>query len=324
MASIREVAKLAGVSVATVSRVLNEKGYVSEEARKKVQKAIDELDYRPNAVARSLFKKQSQTIGLMVPDIVNPFFPELARAVEDTLAKLGYTVILCNTDENAEKERTYLEMMMQKYIDGIIVASNTLSASQVTKYKIPVVSIDREISKELPSILVENKKGAAMAVRFLKEKGRRRIAHLKGPDYVPNALERCSGYLDEVENEPWFQESYMADGQYDMTASFDATLTLLQKHPEIDAIFAGNDLSAIGAIKAIYKLGKRVPEDVAVVGFDGIMLSQSTTPELTTVAQPIYEIGERAATALVNIIEKQPMEETYVKLDVQLIERQST
>ncbi|CEG25387.1 LacI family DNA-binding transcriptional regulator [Bacillus sp. B-jedd] len=324
MASIREVAKLAGVSVATVSRVLNEKGYVSEEARKKVQKAIDELDYRPNAVARSLFKKQSQTIGLMVPDIVNPFFPELARAVEDTLAKHGYTVILCNTDENAEKERTYLEMMMQKYIDGIIVASNTLSASQVTKYKIPVVSIDREISKELPSIMVENKKGAAMAVRFLKEKGRQRIAHLKGPDYVPNALERCRGYLDEVENESWFQESYIADGQYDMTASFNATVHLLQKHPEIDAIFAGNDLSAIGAIKAIYKLGKKVPEDVAVVGFDGIMLSESTTPELTTVAQPIYEIGERAATALVNIIEKQPMEETYVKLDVQLIERQST
>ncbi|WP_053364878.1 LacI family DNA-binding transcriptional regulator [Bacillus sp. FJAT-27245] len=324
MASIKEVAKYAGVSVATVSRVLNDKGYVSEEARKRVQKAIDELDYRPNAVARSLFKKTSKTIGLLVPDIVNPFFPELARAVEDTLSRLGYTVILCNTDENREKEQGYLEMMMQKYIDGMIVASNTLNAAQVTKYNIPLVSIDREISKELPSIMVDNKKGASMAVSFLKKKGRKRIAHLRGPRYIPNAVERCAGYLEEVGHEPWFEETYIADGNYDMKTSIQSTLRLLQRHPEIDAIFAGNDLSAIGAIKAIHKLGKEVPSDIAVVGFDGIMLSESTTPELTTVAQPIYELGELAATTLVKIIEQQPDMEHFYKLPVQLIERQST
>ncbi|WP_409273203.1 LacI family DNA-binding transcriptional regulator [Neobacillus sp. SCS-31] len=324
MASIKEVAKHAGVSVATVSRVLNDKGYVSEDARKRVQKAIDDLDYRPNAVARSLFKKTSKTIGLLVPDIVNPFFPELARAVEDTLSRLGYTVILCNTDESKEKEQSYLEMMMQKYIDGMIVVSNTLSAAQVTKYNIPLVSIDREISKELPSILVENKKGASMAVSFLKNKGRKRIAHLRGPMYIPNAVERCAGYLEEVGHEPWFEESYIAEGNYDMKTSIESTLRLLMMNPEIDAIFAGNDLSAIGAIKAIHKLGKKVPEDIAVVGFDGIMLSESTTPELTTVAQPIYELGELAAATLVKIIEQQPDMEHFYTLPVQLIERQST
>lgn len=324
MASIKEVAKHAGVSVATVSRVLNDKGYVSEDARKRVEKAIADLDYKPNAVARSLFKKTSKTIGLLVPDIVNPFFPELARAVEDTLSRLGYTVILCNTDESQEKEQSYLEMMVQKYIDGMIVASNTLNAAQVTKYNIPVVSIDREISKELPSIMVENKKGASMAVSFLKKKGRKRIAHLRGPAYIPNAVERCSGYLEEVGKEPWFEESYIADGNYEMKTSIESTLQLLKTHPEIDAIFAGNDLSAIGAIKAIHKLGKNVPGDIAVVGFDGIMLSESTTPELTTVAQPIYELGEMAATTLVKLIEQQPDKQPFYKLPVQLIERQST
>lgn len=324
MASIKEVAKYAGVSVATVSRVLNDKGYVSEDARKRVEKAITDLDYRPNAVARSLFKKTSKTIGLLVPDIVNPFFPELARAVEDTLSRLGYTVILCNTDESLEKEQSYLEMMVQKYIDGMIVASNTLSAAQVTKYNIPVVSIDREISKELPSIMVENKKGASMAVSFLKKKGRKRIAHLRGPAYVPNAVERCAGYLEEVGQEPWFEESFIADGNYEMKTSIESTLQLLKMHPEIDAIFAGNDLSAIGAIKAIHKLGKNVPGDIAVVGFDGIMLSESTTPELTTVAQPIYELGEMAATTLVKLIEQQLDKQPFYKLPVQLIERQST
>ncbi|RDU34742.1 transcriptional regulator [Neobacillus piezotolerans] len=324
MASIKEVAKHAGVSVATVSRVLNDKGYVSEEARKRVQKAIANLDYRPNAVARSLFKKTSKTIGLLVPDIVNPFFPELARAVEDTLSRHGYTVILCNTDESKEKEQAYLEMMMQKYIDGLIVATNTLTAAQVTKYNIPVVSIDRKISKELPGIMVENKKGASMAVRFLKKKGRKRIAHLRGPSYIPNAVERCAGYLEVVGEEPWFKESYIAEGNYDMTMSIESTIRLLNMHPDIDAIFAGNDVSAIGAIKAIHKLGKHVPRDIAVVGFDGIMLSEATTPELTTIAQPIYELGEIASATLIKIIEQQADDQTLYTLPVQLIERQST
>ncbi|RHW39003.1 LacI family transcriptional regulator [Neobacillus notoginsengisoli] len=324
MASIKDVAGRAGVSVATVSRVLNDKGYVSEESRKKVQQAIKDLNYKPNAVARSLFNKQSKTIGLMVPDIMNPFFPELARAVEDTLAELGYTVILCNSDEDTDKEQSYLEMMMQKYVDGLIVSSNTLSAERVKEFKMPIVSMDREIAKGLPSIIVENKKGAKMAVSFLKEKGRKRIAHIRGPHSVGNAIDRCEGYREVVGGEPWFKESYIAYGNYDMKTSINATIKLLKLHPEIDGIFAANDISAIGAIKAVHKLGKKVPEDVAIVGFDGITLSEATTPELTTIAQPIYEMGEKAAKMLVEMIKQQQVEQTIYRLDVQLIERQST
>ncbi|MED4456319.1 LacI family DNA-binding transcriptional regulator [Metabacillus fastidiosus] len=324
MASIKDVAKLSEVSVATVSRVLNDKGYVSEDTRKKVEQAIAELNYRPNEVARSLFKKQSKTIGLIVPDITNPYFPELAKAVEDTAMKLGYTMILCNSDEDIEKEQRYLDILLQKYVDGIIVFSNTLSMDQIRKLNIPIVSIDREISKDLPTIVVNNKKGAKLASSFLREKGCKRIAHLRGPYGIVNADERYAGYMDVVAEEEWFHEGYIVNGDYNMQSSIEATTELLRLHPEIDGIFAASDTMAIGAIKAVHKLGMKVPEDISIIGFDGIRLSEATTPELTTIVQPIYELGETALTMLVKLIEQQPMEEIFYKLDVHLVEREST
>ncbi|MFD3258250.1 LacI family DNA-binding transcriptional regulator [Paenibacillus lentus] len=326
MISIKDVAKHAGVSVATVSRVLNNSGYVGQDTRIKVEKAIKELNYKPNEVARSLFKKQSSTIGLIVPDIMNPFFPELARAVEDTAIQLGYNVILCNSDGDEKKEQNYLDILQQQYVNGIIVSSNTLTAAQIEQLNIPVVSIDRVISKGLPTIVVENKKGAMMATRFLQSKGRSRIGHIKGNSSVINAEERCEGYKEIVGQEPWFNETYIADGKYDMQSSIQATLELLQRHPEMDGIFAANDIMAIGAIKAAYQLGKKVPEDIAIIGFDGISLSKATTPELTTVEQPIYEMGEKATKLLVSLMEQQQTvdQKSYQILDVKLIEREST
>ncbi|MFZ7946562.1 LacI family DNA-binding transcriptional regulator [Neobacillus sp. 19] len=324
MNSIKDVAHHAGVSVATVSRVLNAKGYVSEETRKKVEQSIRELNYKPNEVARSLFKKQSKTIGLIVPDITNPYFPELARAVEDTASKLGYTVILCNSDGKVEKEQHYLDVLMQKYVDGIIVSSNTLSEDQVNALQIPVVSLDREISKDIPTIVVENSKGARLATQYLRNKGRSRIAHIRGPLAIVNANERCEGYKQIVSNEPWFSESYIVNGNFDMESAIEATMKLIQLHPEIDGIFAANDTMAIGAIKAVHKLGKKTPEDIAIIGFDGISLSKATTPELTTIVQPIYEMGEKAAQMLIGFVEEKPVENTFYRLDVQLVERESS
>ncbi|MBU5672591.1 LacI family DNA-binding transcriptional regulator [Paenibacillus brevis] len=324
MASIKDVAKLAGVSVATVSRVLNDKGYVGQHTREMVEQAIKELNYKPNEVARSLFKKQSNTIGLIVPDIMNPYFPELARAVEDTASKFGYNVILCNSDEDREKEQTYLDMLQQNYVNGIIVSSNTLTAKQIIELNIPVVSIDREISKGLPTIVVENMKGASKAARFLLDKGCSRIAHIRGPKGVVNAEERCEGYREAVSQQPWFNESYIVDGDYDMESSIEATLELLRSHPEIDGIFAANDVMAIGAMKAANQLGKRVPEELAIIGFDGIRLSSVTIPELTTIVQPIYELGEKATTMLVRLMNQQEVGQTYYILDVELVERNST
>lgn len=324
MASIKDVARLAGVSVATVSRVLNNKGYVGQSTREKVEKTIEQLNYKPNEVARSLFKKQSSTIGLIVPDIMNPFFPELARAVEDTAAKMGLNVILCNSDGNKKKEQAYLDMLKQQYVNGIIVSSNTLTAKQIKELNIPVVSIDREISKGLPTIVVENKLGASMATQYLKSIGRTEIGHIRGTKDVVNAEERYEGYKEVVSQEAWFKESYIVNGNYDMEEAIIATKKLLQAHPTIDGIFAANDVMAIGAMKAANQLGKKVPEQLSIIGFDGITLSAATIPELTTIEQPIYDMGQIATTILVNMMDQQMVEKTYYKLDVKLIEREST
>ncbi len=325
MASIKDVAKLAGVSVATVSRVLNNKGYVGQDTRVKVNQSIKELNYKPNEVARSLFKKQSNTIGLIVPDIMNPFFPELARAVEDTAVKLGYNVILCNSDGDREKEQSYLEVLKQKYVDGIIISSNTFTASQIEELNIPVVSIDREISKGLPTIVVENYKGAQIATHYLIDQGCQRVAHIRGTYGVVNAEERCKGYEDIARKQSWFKESYIAYGDFDMETSVEAAKQLLQKHPEIDGIFAANDLTAISAMKAAHLLGKQVPADLSIIGFDGISLSAATIPELTTIAQPIYEMGKLSASVLIDLMEQQGAEvQTYYQLAVQLVERGSS
>ncbi|WP_262173762.1 LacI family DNA-binding transcriptional regulator [Saccharococcus sp. Marseille-Q5394] len=324
MASIRDVAKHASVSVATVSRVLNDKGYVGAETRKKVEAAIAELNYRPNEVARSLFKKQSKTIGLILPDIMNPFFPELARAIEDTASKLGYTVILCNSDEDEEKAQRYVDVLLQKYVDGIIISSNTIQEKTIRELTIPVVCIDREISKDIPTIVVDNKNGARMATRFLIEKGRRKIAHIRGPLDIVNANERCEGYREIVADEQWFNESYIVNGNYRMETATEAVLELLRQHPEIDGIFAANDTMAIGAMKAAYQHGLKVPEDISIIGFDGIALGKASIPELTTIEQPLYELGQKAAKVLIKLIKGQVIEETFYQFDVQLVERDST
>lgn len=324
MATIKDVAKKAGVSVATVSRVINSRGYVNIDTRKKVELAILELNFMPNEIARSLFKKETKTLGLIVPDIVNPFFPEMARAVEDTAHQLGYTVILCNTDESEEKAQRYLEIMRQKYVAGIILASSTVKLDNITALNIPVVSLDRKISTIIPTVVVNNCAGGRDATRFLKDKGCKRIGHIRGPLNVDNAEERCAGYLEEVSSEPWFEESYLEQGNYDMKSAFEATLKLMERHSDIEGIFAANDLMAIGAIKAIRKSGKRVPEDVAVIGFDGIALAEATSPELTTMAQPIYKMGTIITEMLVKLIQGEEVEQTFYELEVELIEREST
>jgi len=324
MSTIREVAKKAGVSVATVSRVLNNNGYVSAKTKDQVLKVIELLDYKPNEVARSLYKKQSNTVALIVPDITNPFFPELARAVEDTLNIYGYTLMLCNSDEQAEKEREYMDVLKQKYVDGAILVSNTLTAEDVQKLDLPVVVIDRSIHHNISTVVSENFEGARQATLFLKEKGCQVIAHLRGPEHVVTANERYQGYIDVVQNESWFHEGLVAVGNYEMKTSAEVTKDLLNKHPEIDGIFAGNDVMGVGAIKAVKQMGKRIPEDVSIIGFDGITLGEMIHPELTTIAQPIYDMGLLGARMLIKQIEKKPLAQTFHEFPIQLIQRQTT
>jgi LacI family transcriptional regulator len=324
LTTIRDVSKLAGVSVATVSRVLNRNGYVHEDTAKKVLKAIKVLNYTPNFVARSLTNKKTSTIGLVVPDITNPFFPELARAIEDVMQIYAYTVILCNSDESAAKEKQYIEILKQKYVDGLILASNGLSVADLKKLDIPIVVIDRVIDSTIPTVISKNREGANLATKHLLENGCTKIAHIRGPKQLVNADERYEGYLDLVQEKQWYHESLVVEGHYDMKKAVTATLQLFQDHPDINGIFAGNDLMAIGALKAAHKLGKSVPNELSIIGYDGISMGEASFPELTTVAQPIYDMGALAARMLIKLLENKPLDTTYCQLDVQLVQRGTT
>lgn len=323
MATIRDVAKLAEVSVATVSRVLNKSGYVNRGTEKKVLQVMEQLEYKPNEIARSLSNKQTKTIALIVPDITNPFFPELARAVEDVAQNDGYTVILCNSDEKVEKERMYFQVLRQKYIDGFILASNTFRFGELDK-DIPIVILDRFINENVPTVVSKNREGAILATTHLLDVGCQRIAHIAGPEKTMTGIERLQGYLQVVQEKSWFSPDLVISGKFDTGIAQENTLALLQNDPDIDGIFAGNDLMAVGALKAIHQLGKKVPEDIAVIGFDGISLSKSIIPELSTIAQPIYDMGALATKMLLQKIDKQELEETFHELDVTLLQRAST
>ncbi|TQS75025.1 LacI family transcriptional regulator [Ornithinibacillus gellani] len=324
MTTIRDVAKLADVSVATVSRVINDKGYVNKDTKNRVEAAIQALDYRPNDVARSLFKGKSKMIALFVPDIKNPFFPELARAVEDISNQYGYTFILCNTDNNNKKEITYLQALSQKSIDGIILVSSTMSSTQMKGIKVPMIALDRKMESDLISVTVNNREGARQAVQYLKQTGCQRIAHIAGPETVSSAIHRLGGYVDEVKNDAWFTSHYIRAGDYSMDKAFEETKQLLEIEPDVDGIFVANDVMGVGVLKAIKALNKRVPKDISVISFDGIELGTISTPSLTTMAQPIYHIGKRAAEILIQKIEHPKTKVQSEEHEVTLTIREST
>ncbi len=322
MATIKDVAKHAGVSVATVSRYLNKKGYVSEEAKNKIEVSIKQLDYRPNDIARSLSTKRMQTIGLIVPDITNPFFPEIARAIEDTALLEGYTVVLCNSDEQVHKERHYIETLKQKYVAGFIIATNQLEREYYTGLNVPLVLLDRITDSQIPSVSSRNKNGAALGTEYLLSCGVKEIACISGPQDVVPAFERTQGFLKAVEGLDI--KTHVVESQFHFKEAEKAAFELLSAHPGIDGIFAGSDVIAIGVQRAVHRLGLSVPNDIQIVGYDGISLGEMVTPSLTTVDQNIYQLGETAVKMLLNIIKGKSVDNEHVIIDPSLIVRDST
>jgi len=290
----------------------------------KVQKAIKMLNYVPNDVARSLFKKSTRTIALFVPDITNPFFNELALAVEKVTQMYGYTTILCNTSESAKIERQYIQNLKQKYIDGFIMATNTLTADEIEGLELPMVAVDRSGSSVIPTVTSKNREGARVAVQALLRQGCRKIAHIRWPKGMWIAEERCQGYLDLVEDEAWFTPKLIVNGNFQLKEAIRTATKLFREHPDIDGVFAGNDLMAIGTLRALQEQGIRVPEQVQIIGYDGIALAEMVYPELSTISQPIYEMGMLAARILIKKIEQKPLDEENYQLEVALIQRGTT
>jgi len=329
--TIKDIAKLAGVSTATISMVVNKKDErISVATREKVLRIIEENGYVPNRIASSMVTKSTKTIGLVIPDIANPFFPELARGVEDRANAAGYNVILCNSDNKLEKEDSYIEMLQEKMVDGIIfnASSRRIEVSNVLKkVKLPVVTVDREILglTNQGKITVNNEKGAFEAVNHMRKNNYNNIVHISGPMTSKTAKERYTGYLKALNlNEDDMESSKLYEGSFTSEWGYDAVKKIVSSNQEFDGIFCGNDMIALGALKALKENGRKVPEQVGLVGFDDIYMAKMVTPELTTVRQPKYEMGYQAADLLIKMINNEPIKKHDYILDSQFIERKST
>lgn len=303
--TLTDVARVAGVSLATASRVLNHHPGVRPETRERVLAAMRQLNYRPNLLAAALATKQSRTIGLLVPDISNPFFAEICRGVEDACQVHGFSVIIADTDEDIGRQRRYIELMRQRGIDGIVFTSAVVddpSIAELVSAGYPCVFISREVDGvEADAVAVDDFYGGYLATKHLVELGHRRIAHLAGPLRTRPGLHRRKGYEAALEEagipvDPDLIESC----EFTVESGRAAAATLLSRvHPRPTAMFAGNDLIALGAMQEIRRRGLRVPTDISIIGYDRTVLADVADPPLTTMAQPMREMGHRAATMLI-------------------------
>jgi len=330
--TIKEIAREAGVSIATVSMILNKKDVkISEATKNKVLTIANELNYIPNTMARSLVTRRTKTIGLIMPDITNPFFPEIARGAEDRASKEGYSIIYCNTDDSIAREEKYIETLTEKMVDGIVLAHSSDREGDnagLVSCRVPIVLIDRDydIPNVAGKVLVNNKSGSVKAVEFLFEKGYKNIVYIAGPMNTRTAKERLEGYKKAIIHKGIeFNERLIKIGDYKSKWGETATREFLDEGVLFDAIYCGNDLIAIGAIKTLKAAGLRVPQDVGVIGFDDIYMASMVDPELTTIKQPNYEMGYRATELLISAIEqKEKQKPEKILLETKLIVRKST
>jgi LacI family transcriptional regulator len=306
-ATMKDVAERAGVSTTTVSHVINQTRFVSEENRSKVQEAMKALGYQPNAIAKSLRQKSTNTIGLMISDIANPFFTSLIRGVEDVANAAGFNLILCNTDEKPEKEYTYLDVLQQKQVDGVIVAptgENLDYFEALVDNGFPMVFIDRRLEGiACPAVLADNENGSYEAVSHLIGLGHRRIGIVVGLLGVTSTTERLRGYQKALaEHGLPFDKELVLPGKSKVESGREAALQLLALTARPSAIFATNNQMTIGVMRALHEQGVRCPDDMAVVGFDDFEWASAFRPLLTTVAQPVYDMGRVAAETLIERI----------------------
>ena len=329
MVTIRDVAVHAGVSVTTVSHVVNETRPVSADLRQRVLAAMAELGYQPNALARSLRRKQTHTLGMIVPDSANPFFAEVARGIEDTSFDIGYTVILCNSVGSLAREALYVDLLAKKQVDGVLLVAAGDSLRQVRTLQvraIPLVVVDRDLpGSVVDCVLTDNVQGGRLATEHLLHLGHRRIGCITGASDLTPSAGRADGYRQALAAAGIpCDETLIIKGDFQDQSGYVGAQELLRLPNPPTAIFACNDLMAIGAMSAALEAGLRVPTDLSVVGFDDIHLAGYVNPPLTTVAQPKFELGRTAARMLLERIDKRDLAPRRCLLPTQLVVRHST
>jgi len=327
MANIYDVAHAAGVSISTVSHVLNGTRYVSPDTTAKVLAAIEQLNYRPSSLARAMVRQETRTIGLIVPDIGNPFYADLGRGVENYGYEAGYNVLLCNSDRMAEKETAYLDMLISKRVDGVIYATSDRAEERLAPLRahgVPVVTFDRDYAG-ISAIMLDNYSGGMAATCHLVELGHRRIACITGPETLSLSSDRVRGYRAALEAGGLPEDpALILHGDYTYGSGHVAAIAFMSLPDPPTAIFACNDAMAIGAMAALRELGLCVPEQVSVVGYDNITASAFACPPLTTIATPIRELGEQLCQLLLDSIDAPHQEEARrLVMRSELIVRQS-
>ena len=326
--TIKDIARLSEVSITTVSLILNKKDKeISEETRQRVLRVIKEQNYVPSSIARSMITKKTKIIGLLVPDVTNPYFPELVRGIEDVASSFGYNVLLCNTDDNQEKEMEYTNILKDKQVDGIIfisaVRSNHNGIIELSNSGMPVVVLDRILEQEsLNSVYLDNVEGGYIATVHFIEKGHKKIGCITGPLENKSAKDRYEGYRKAIqEGQLNFEEGFVYEGDYKFSAGEEGAELLIKAG--VSAIFVSNDMMAYGVYRKLGQLGLKIPEDISVVGYDDIYLSTVHTPALSTVRQPRHEMGEAAVSMLIKAIEGKEIEENKIRFTPVLMERDS-
>lgn len=305
--TMRDVADHAGVSIKTVSRVVNHEGELRESTRLRVQASIDELGYFPSRIAQALTTQRTFSVGLIIPDITNPFFPEVTRGVQDQAEEHDYNVFMCNTDDQRSKANRMLQSLTAQSVDGIIVFSSLNSDEELCAFadhSPPIVAINRQVSHpNIGTVMIDNYHGTRLVIDHLVERGHRKIGMLRGFHPPPDGVRRLKGYRDGlIAHGLPVKEEWIVVGAPTIEVGRRMTIELLSENPEITALFAYNDLLAIGAMRACKDLQRHVPMDCAVAGFDDIELTTFVLPMLTSVHVDKYAVGRQAMDLLLEMI----------------------
>lgn len=323
MANIREIAKKAGIGIATVSRYFNNSGYVSEESRKKIKKAVEELDYTPNALARAIFTKDSKIIGLLIPNITNPFFNQMVAEMEKLFMKQGYSIILCNTDDDPEREKFHLEVLKSYRVAGII-AIRTMTPESYSNIEIPVVAFENKISDSGITVSSDNYKGGILAFKHLYNGGCRKILHIQGPEKFIATTDRLNGFLDAASKKnDALVDVVKLDSDFHIQL-LEPVIANIKNIQEYDGIFVFNDISAAVVMKHLIDLDVSIPEDIQIVAFDNSFIGELLQPTLTSISQPMKELSKLTAQLLIKQIKGEEILQKEYFLKTRLIKRNTT
>ena len=325
MATLKDVAERAGITVTTVSPVLNDRGYISQQTREKVYQAMKDLNYQPNEAARSLSKKRMQVIGVIVPSVMHPFFSKVVNYLEYYASLNRYKIMLCNSFHQRDKEAEYLEMLRSNKVSGIVLCSRTEETEAFSQLDMPLITFERSIAGDIPFVGCDNYQGGQLATEHLYGKGCRILAHIGGTiDVSMPADARRQGFLDTCARyglQGTVFNTYEA--QFQAMEYQEYIVKILRENPQFDGIFASSDVIAAQVLQACSLLGIRVPQDLKLVGFDDVEVASLTTPKITTIRQPVEEMCHYAVSNILHKLEQKVIPNKTV-LPVQLIERETT